>query len=91
MIQHRAACFILDKPWRSNVRDSVTQIISELSWSTLQYHRKYAQLTLLFQLLHQSLNIVQINIYHPHHCTCAHPLEIINLTWRAIPSPQLYV
>ena len=89
MIHHRAARFILNKPWRRNVRDSVTQMISELSWSALQYRRKYAQLTLLFQLLYQRLNIIQTNIYHPHHC--AHPLEIINLIWRATPSPQLYI
>ena len=48
-IQHRAACFILDKPWRRNERDSVTQMISELYWLTLQHRRKCTRLTLLFK------------------------------------------
>ena len=65
------SCINLDKPWCRNVRDSVanviaTQMISELSWPPLRYHKNYAQLTLLFKLLHQHL-IFQTIIYHPHH------------------------
>ena len=74
MIQHRAARFILNKPWHRNERDSITQMIFELSWPTLQHRRKCTRLTLLFKLLHQHLTIP--DYYLPSH-RHAYPLEII--------------
>ena len=32
MIQHRAACFVLRKAQRRNVRDSVSSMLAELQW-----------------------------------------------------------
>ena len=34
MIQHRAACYVLNQPWRSNVRDSINPLLSSLKWPT---------------------------------------------------------
>ena len=69
MIQHRAARFILDKPWCRNERDSVTQMISELNWPTLQHRRKCTRLTLLFKLLHQHLIIPNYYLPSPSPCS----------------------
>ena len=68
MIQHRAARFILNKPWHRNERDNITQMIFELSWPTLQHCRKCTQLTLLHKLLHQHLIIPDYYLPSPSPC-----------------------
>ena len=68
MIQHRAARFILNKPWHRNERDSIAQMIFELSWPTLQHRRKFTRLTLLFKLLHQHLIIPDYYLPSPLSC-----------------------
>ena len=57
MIQHRAARFILNKPWRRNHQDSITEMLSDLSWPTLKSQRKSARLILLFKLLNDLVYI----------------------------------
>ena len=57
MIQHRAARFVMNKPWRRNQRDSITNIISNLNWPTLQERRRSARLVLLDKILHNLLII----------------------------------
>ena len=47
MIQHRAARFVLNKPWRRHHRDSITEMLNELNWPSLQERRKQARLILL--------------------------------------------
>ena len=47
MIQHRAARFVLSRPWRRNMRDSITEMLTSLGWPPLQLRRKCARLTLL--------------------------------------------
>ena len=42
MIQHRAACFVLDCPWRRDLRDSITSMLPSLGWPSLQLRRKCA-------------------------------------------------
>ena len=32
MIQHRAACFVSNRPWRRNCRDSITNVLPTLSY-----------------------------------------------------------
>ena len=46
MIQHRAARFVLNKPWhRSNQNhDSITDMLTSLEWPTLQNRRTIARL-----------------------------------------------
>ena len=39
-VQCRAARFVLNKPWNNNL-DSVTVMLNDLKWPTLQSHRKY--------------------------------------------------
>ena len=57
MVQHRAARFVTRQPWRRNNRDSITNILENLQWSTLQEHRKSARLVLLYKVLHDLLII----------------------------------
>ena len=57
MIQHRVARFVLGCPWRRDLRDSITSILSSLGWPSWQLRRKCARLTLLFKLLHNFLVI----------------------------------
>jgi len=49
MIQHCAARFVLNKPWRRNCRDSVTDMLTTLNWQTLEKRRKQSRLILLFK------------------------------------------
>ena len=50
MIQHRAACFVLDCPWRRDLRDSITSMLPSLGWPSLQLRRKCA-IDLLYCLI----------------------------------------
>jgi len=42
MIQHRAARFVLNKPWNRHHQDSITEMLKELNWPSLQQCRKQA-------------------------------------------------
>jgi len=39
MLQHRAARFVLNRPWRRNCRDSVTDMLTTLNWQPLEKRR----------------------------------------------------
>jgi len=52
MVQHQAAWFVLNKPWNRHHRDSITEILQELNWPSLQQCRKQARLI----MLHKSVN-----------------------------------
>ena len=87
MIQHRAARFVLNKPWhRSNQNhDSITDMLTSLQWPTLQNRRTIARLTLFFKIVKNLLVI-------PHHCLpsptlvsstrAQHPLKLTQLETR---------
>jgi len=57
MIHHRAARFVLNRPWRRNMQDSVTEMLTSLEWPPLQLHRKFARLTLLYKIIHNLTEI----------------------------------
>ena len=57
MIQHRAARFVLSKPWRCNHRDSITEMLQTLNWPSLEKRRKQSRLILLFKLLNNMIYI----------------------------------
>ena len=52
MTQHRAARFVLNRPWRRYHLDSMTRMLTELQWPTLQTLRSNARLILLYKLIH---------------------------------------
>ena len=52
MIQHHIACFVLNRRWRRNCRDSVPDMLARMApliWQTLEECRKQSRLTLLFK------------------------------------------
>ena len=52
MIQHRAARLVLNKPWHRNQQnDSITDMLSSLTWPSLEDRRKATRLILLFKIL----------------------------------------
>ena len=53
MVQHRAARFVLNKPWRRNHRDSITDMLVRLNWKSLENHRRHSRLILLFKFVKQ--------------------------------------
>ena len=57
MIQHRAARFVLNKSWRRNHRDSITEMLRTLNWLSLKEHRKQSRLVLLFKFLNRMIHI----------------------------------
>ena len=48
MVQHQAA---LNKPWSRHHHDSITEILQELNWPSLQQRRKQARLILLYKIV----------------------------------------
>jgi len=59
MIQHRAARFVLNQPWRRNIRDSISSLLSLLKWPSLQLRRECTCLILLYYKI--------INNFLPHY------------------------
>ena len=57
MIQHRAARFVLNKPWRRTNHDSISDILEALKWPPLKERRQHARLVLLFKLTSNLLSI----------------------------------
>ena len=64
-VQCRAARFVLNKPWNNNL-DSVTVMLNDLKWPTLQSHRKYLRLILLFKVVNHLHLIQYLNNIYPH-------------------------
>ena len=62
MIQHRAARFVLNKPWhRFSQQHSITDILNYLQWPSLKSRRRNARLILLFKIVSNLLVL-------PNHC-----------------------
>ena len=65
MIQHRAVYYVLNQPWRRNVRDSINSLLLSLEWSTLQLCRESARLILLYKII--IYYEFQLTIFQFHH------------------------
>ena len=50
IIQHHTACLVLYKPWIRH-HDSITEMLNELNWLSLQEHRKQSHLILLCKIV----------------------------------------
>ena len=57
MVQHRAARYVLNQPWRRNVRDSINSMLSSLKWPTLQHRWESAQVILLYKIINHIIQI----------------------------------
>ena len=56
MLQHRAVRFVMNKPWyRKCHNGSITKILAELHWPTLQNRRKQARLILMLKIVNGNL------------------------------------
>ena len=58
MIQHRAARFVTNNSWQKDHHDSITTILHQLNWPTLQDRRKNNSLILLFKLVNNLLIVL---------------------------------
>jgi len=81
MIQHRAACFVLNKSWhRFNQQlDSITDMLTYLKWPSLQNKRTTARLTLLFKIANKLLEISDDclpSLTPVSHTQALHPLKL---------------
>ena len=56
-VQHRAAKFVLNRPWQRNVRDSISEMLESLKWPTPKQRRKCARLILLYKIVHNFVKI----------------------------------
>jgi len=45
-------CHMVNRPWRRNMQDSITEMLTSLEWPPLQLRRKCARLTLLYKIIH---------------------------------------
>ena len=88
MIQHRAARFVLNKPWfRSSEQqhDSITDMLTYLEWPSLQDRRTMTRLALLFKTLRRLIVIPDrcIPLSVPVSYTRSnHPLKLFHLPTR---------
>ena len=53
--------FVLNKPWNRHHHDSITEMLQELNWPSLQQRRKQARLILLYKIVNNLLFV-------PSHC-----------------------
>ena len=89
IIQHRAARFVLNHPWRKLQRDSITLMLSELQWPPLQTLRRNARLTLLYKIIHHHHKLFHISIIRrlPFHI----PDQIIASSFNTINPKQMFI
>ena len=85
MLQHHAARFVLNRLWRRNCRDSVTDMLTTLNWQTLEKRRKQSRLTLLFKFM---ISLIYVpNQYLPGlspvtSTRANHPLKLLHIYAR---------
>ena len=65
MVQHRAARFVTNTPHRRSDEDqiSITALVEELGWQTLQERRRNPRLALLYKVKSGIVEVPQV--YHP--------------------------
>ena len=54
---HHAMWFVLNKLWRRNHRDSITDMLITLKWPSLENRRRHLRLTLLFKFINKMIHI----------------------------------
>ena len=58
ILQHRAARFVTNKPWYKNKHnESITKMLTDLHWPTLESRRKQARLIVLFKIVNGLLTV----------------------------------
>ena len=57
MLQHFAARFISNKPWRRNHRDSINYMLRLLNWPSFKEHRRHSYLILILKFLNRMIHI----------------------------------
>ena len=62
-VQRRAARFVTNTPYRYDQPDSMTAIIRDLKWESLESRRKKASLTMLYKIINHTVQVPQE--YHP--------------------------
>ena len=50
MVQHRAARFVLNRPWSKSSRDSVSQMLNTLNWTSFETRRRQSCLLQYYSL-----------------------------------------
>ena len=86
MIQHWAACFVLNQPWNKLHRDSISLLLHKLKWPSLQDRRKQARLILLFKMLNKLICIPHRYLPTPSSSLTTralHPLKLQQLYARS--------
>ena len=82
MIQHRAAHFVLNKPWNRHQRDSITDMLKQLNWPSLQERRKQSCLTLMYKIVNHLLIVPDRCLPTPSPITrthAHHPQKFLHL------------
>ena len=85
MTQHRAARFVLNRPWRRNCRDSITNMLLTLKWPSLEEWREQSRLMLLLQFINELIYIPSqyLPVLSPATYTRSnHPLKLQHLYAR---------
>ena len=62
-VQRRAARYVLNRPYRRSNPDSVTRMVTELGWDSLQERRHRINLVSFYKMINNHVSIPQE--YHP--------------------------
>ena len=65
MVQHKAARVVCNQPYRRDQRDSVSEMLSNLGWESLESRRVKADLTLLWKVTHNVIAIPSLYLPPP--------------------------
>lgn len=58
-VQHQAARFVLNKPWKRSAEDSVSEMLKLLKWKTLQERRADQKVILMYKILNEIIYVPQ--------------------------------
>jgi hypothetical protein len=64
MVQRKAAGFVLNKLGTAHYKDSVSEMINNLKWSTLSERRKQSRLSMLYKIHNRLIPITFGEIQH---------------------------
>ena len=77
MVQRRTARFVLNRGYKQNRYESVSEMMCHLGWPRLETRRTQAKLLTLYKIIHNLID-TQIEIPTSKHCylTCGHSLKL---------------
>ena len=81
-VQHQPTWFVLSQPWNTHHRYSITELLQNLEWPSLQVRRKQGRLIFFFKILNGLICIPNQYLPSPFPVTATrshHPIKLQQL------------